>query len=75
MSDAGLANPLDNFAYVFDPKLEELVMNRMDRNSEQAVKFLENAELRKFITGLIRNQVYARIQAELRGRAKANEHV
>jgi hypothetical protein len=39
--DAGEANPLDNFAYVFDPKLKKLVMNRMDRNSDQVVKFLE----------------------------------
>lgn len=69
--DAGEANPLDNFAYVFDPKLEELVMNRMDRNSDQAVKFMENPELRTFITRLIRNQVYDRIQSELKTRAKA----
>jgi len=68
--NAGGANPLDNFAYVFDPKLEELVMNRMDRNSDQAVKFMENPELRSFITRLIRNQVYDRIQAEMKTRAK-----
>ena len=71
MRDAGEANPLDNFAYVFDPKLEELVMNRMDRNSDQAVKFMENPELRSFITRLIRNQVYDRIQAEMKGQAKS----
>jgi hypothetical protein len=32
--DGGEANSLDNFAYVFDPKPEALVMNRMDRNSD-----------------------------------------
>ena len=69
--DAGEANPLDNFAYVFDPKLEELVMNRMDRNSDQAVRFLENPDLRAFITRLIRNQVYDRIQAELKSGTRA----
>jgi type I restriction enzyme R subunit len=68
--NAGEANPLDNFAYVFDPKLEEIVMNRMDRNSDQAVKFMEDQELRGFITRLIRNQVYDRIQSEMKGRAK-----
>ena len=45
-------------------------MNRMDRNSDQAVKFMENPELRSFITRLIRNQVYDRIQAEIKDRAK-----
>ncbi len=68
--DAGEANPLDNFASVFDPKLEELVLNRMDRNSDQAVKFMGNPELRRFITRLIRNQVYDRIQAEMKDRPK-----
>jgi hypothetical protein len=46
--DAGQVNPRDNFAYVFDPKFEELVMNRMDRNNEQVVKFLEDPQLKNF---------------------------
>jgi hypothetical protein len=30
-----------------DKKLEELVVNRMDRNSTQAVRFLDNPEIRR----------------------------
>jgi hypothetical protein len=48
--------------YVFDRKLEELVINRMDRNSAQAVRFLDSPEIRDVITRLIRDQVYDRIQ-------------
>ena len=66
--DAGQVNPRDNFAYVFDPKFEELVMNRMDRNNDQVVKFLEDPQLKSFITSLFRNQVYDRIQAEMKSR-------
>jgi len=66
-------NPRDNFAYVFDPKFEELVMNRMDRNNEQVVKFLEDPQLKSFITSRFRNQVYDRIQAEMKSRI--NIHV
>jgi hypothetical protein len=66
--DAGEANALENFAYVFDPRLEEIVMGRMDRNSDQAVKFMENAELRGCITRLIRDQDYDRIQSAMKGR-------
>ena len=51
-----------------DPKFEELVMNRMDRNNEQVVKFLENPELKAYITSLFRNQVYDRIQSEMKTR-------
>ena len=61
---AGGANTRDNFAYVFDGKLEELVIGRMDRNSDQAVRFLDNPEIRNAITRLIRDQVYDRIQNE-----------
>jgi type I restriction enzyme, R subunit len=68
---AGEANHIDNFAYVFDPKLEELVMSRIDRNSDQALKFLENPDVRALITRVIRNQVYDRIQSGLRSQAPA----
>jgi hypothetical protein len=36
----------------------------MDRNSTQAVKFLDSPDVRNFVTQLLRNQVYDRIQAE-----------
>lgn len=41
----------------------------MDRNSAQAVRFLDNAEIREVITRLIRDQVYDRIQHQSRARA------
>jgi|SRR5579862_2916583 len=67
--NAGEANPRDNFAYVFDRKFEELVINRMDRNSDQAVRFLDNPEMQQAITHLIRDQVYDRIQDQAKARA------
>lgn len=45
-------------------------MNRMDRNSDQVVKFLEDPEFRSVVTGLLRNQVYDRIQSETKNRVK-----
>jgi transcriptional regulator with XRE-family HTH domain len=56
-------------AYVFDRKLEELVISRMDRNSAQAVRFRDNPEIRDVITRLIRDQVYDRIQDQSKARA------
>jgi len=41
----------------------------MDRNSGQVVRFLDNAEVREFVTRLMRNQVYARIQQDAKSRA------
>jgi hypothetical protein len=36
----------------------------MDRNSGQVVRFLDNPEVRDFVTRLIRNQVYTTIQRD-----------
>ncbi len=67
--DAGEANTIDNFAHIFHRKLEELVIGRMDRNSDQVVRFLDNPEVREFVTRLMRNQVYSRIQDDAKSRA------
>ena len=67
--DAGEANTIDNFAHIFDRKLEEIVIGRMDRNSDQVVRFLDNPEVRELVTRLMRNQVYIRIQQDARSRA------
>lgn len=64
--NAGEANTLDNFAHIFDRKLEELVIGRMDRNSDQVVRFLDNPELREVVTRLMRNQVYSSIRNEVK---------
>jgi len=53
----------------FDRELEGLVINRMDRISAQAVRFLDNPEIREVITRLIRDQVYDRIQDQSKARA------
>jgi hypothetical protein len=36
----------------------------MDRNSGQVVRFLDNPEVREFVTRLIRNRVYTSIQTD-----------
>ena len=67
--DAGEANTIDNFAHIFDRKLEEIVIGRMDRNTDQVVRFLDNPEVRELVTRLMRNQVYSRIQQDAKSRA------
>jgi hypothetical protein len=41
----------------------------MDRNSGQVLRFLDNPDVREFVTRLMRNQVYTRIQQDARSRA------
>jgi type I restriction enzyme R subunit len=67
--DAGEANTIDNFAHVFDRKLEEILISRMDRNRSQVVRFLNIPAVREFIARLMRNQVYSRIQQNAKSEA------
>jgi len=46
----------------------------MDRNSGQVDRFLDNPEVRDFVTRLIRNQVYTTIQRDARSRTATAGH-
>jgi hypothetical protein len=49
LQQAGAANTRDDFAYARNQHLEELVVNRMDRNGGQADMFFANPEVRTVI--------------------------
>jgi hypothetical protein len=61
------ARSRDNLAYVFDPKFER-VRHEPHGSQQRSVKFLEDPQLKSFITSQFRNQVYDRIQAEMKSR-------
>ena len=63
LQQAGAANTRDDFAYALFQQLEELVVNRMDRNGSQAGIFFENSEVRNVIQRWMLDQVYDRIRA------------
>jgi type I restriction enzyme R subunit len=63
LQQAGAANTRDDFAYALFQHLEELVVNRMDRNGSQAGIFFENPEVRNVIQRWMLDQVYDRIRA------------
>jgi type I restriction enzyme R subunit len=63
LQQAGAANTRDDFAYALFQHLEELVVNRMDRNGSQAGIFFGNPEVRNVIQRWMLDQVYDRIRA------------
>ncbi|HEU0140069.1 MAG TPA: DEAD/DEAH box helicase family protein [Bryobacteraceae bacterium] len=67
-------NTRENFSYVFDKKLEELVMSRLDRNEKQALPFLENEQLRAVLTRILGDQIYELIRGSAR-RAHGRESI
>ena len=56
LQQAGAANTRDDFAYALYQHLEELVVNRMDRNGGQAGMFFENPEVRSVIQNWMLDQ-------------------
>ncbi|MBV8841525.1 MAG: type I restriction endonuclease subunit R [Bryobacterales bacterium] len=62
LQQAGAANTRDDFAYALFQKLEDLVVNRMDRNGGQANLFFENPEVRNVVQRWMLDQVYDRIR-------------
>jgi len=66
MRQAATANSLENFGYVFDPKLEALFVDRMDANEDITAKFLNEDDFRRLVSEHLRKQVYEQINAEIR---------
>jgi type I restriction enzyme R subunit len=62
LQQAGAANTRDDFAYALYQHLEELVVNRMDRNGGQTGMFFDNPEVRSVIQNWMLDQVYDRIR-------------
>src|ERR1017187_9661580 len=64
LQQAGAANTRDHFAYALYQHLEELAVNRMDRNGGHAGMFFANPEVRTVIQNWMLDQVYDRLRAK-----------
>jgi len=61
---AATANTIDNFKYVFDKILENLIIDRMEGNENIVSRFLNDENFRKIATYHLMNKVYHEIRAE-----------
>src|SRR5690606_10488437 len=59
IQQAAAANTEENFAFVFDKKLEGLVLHRHDQNADLIGRVFKDAETTEFFTALARKMVYA----------------
>ena len=48
--DAAVANTIDNFQYIFDKRVDDLFVDRMEQNENITSKFLNDPEFKKVIT-------------------------
>jgi len=58
IQQAAQANTEDNFAYVFDPRFQGLVLDRHDANKDLISRVFKDAETTDFFTELARKIVY-----------------
>ena len=63
--DAAIANTIDNFQYVFEKRVDDLFVDRMEQNENITSKFLNDPEFKKVITAFLIKQVYERVRKEM----------
>jgi type I restriction enzyme R subunit len=66
LRQAALANPIDNFKYVFDKALEDLIIDRMEQNEDIFAKFMNDKDFQKVVSSHLLNEVYDKIHQESR---------
>ena len=64
LRQAALANPIDNFKYVFDKALEDLIIDRMEQNEDIFAKFMNDKDFQKVVSSHLLNEVYDKIHQE-----------
>ena len=57
-----LANPFDNFALAFRPKVEGLMLDRMERNQDIVTRYLNDPEFRAIVDQELARRTYDEIR-------------
>ena len=63
LRQAATANPIDNFKFVFDKALEDLIIDRMEQNEDIFARFMNDQEFKQVISKSLLRQVYDQIRA------------
>lgn len=64
LRQAATANPIDNFKFVFDKALEDLIIDRMEQNEDIFARFMNDQEFKQVISENLLRQVYDQIRTE-----------
>jgi type I restriction-modification system DNA methylase subunit len=62
LEEQALANDIDQFRYGFEKKITETLIDRMERNEKISTMFLDNPEMRSYISDEIMKEVYWRFR-------------
>ena len=63
--NAARVNTLDGFSYVFNKKIEDLFVDRMEQNEVLTSKFLNDEVFKKVVSDYLMKQVYEKIREDV----------
>ena len=64
LREAAMANPMENFGYIFQKKLEDLFIDRMEQNEDITAKFMNEKQFKDIVGKHLLKQVYEQIRNE-----------
>lgn len=64
LQQAAVANPIENFKYVFGRALEGLFIDRMEQNEGMFARVMNDTAFRKVVEEMLRTQVYDQIRSQ-----------
>lgn len=63
--DAATVNTIDGFGYVFDERIKDIFIDRMEQNESLTDRFMNDKEFYKVVSVFLMKQVYERIRTEI----------
>ncbi|PKL23833.1 MAG: restriction endonuclease subunit R [Spirochaetae bacterium HGW-Spirochaetae-3] len=63
--DAAAVNTIDGFGFVFDERIKDIFLERLEQNELFTDRFMNDEDFKKVVSVLLMKQVYERIRAEL----------
>jgi type I restriction enzyme R subunit len=63
--DAAAVNTIDGFGFVFDERIKDIFLERLEQNESFTDRFMNDEDFKKVVSVLLMKQVYERIRAEM----------
>ena len=64
LREAAMANPMENFGYIFLKKLEDLFIDRMEQNEDITAKFMNEKQFKDIVGRHLLKEVYEQIRSK-----------
>lgn len=63
--DAAAVNTIDGFGFVFDERIKDIFLERLEQNESFTDRFMNDEDFKKVVSVFLMKQVYERIRAEM----------